>query len=92
MEIIMKIKKGFVMRRVMGNYVVVAVGEASKKFRGMIKLNETAAEVWKGIDKGLSKLEICDAICEEYEVERDVVERDVEKVVGELVANGFVTD
>lgn len=92
MEIIMKIKKGFVLRRVMGNYVVVAVGEASKKFRGMIKLNETAAEVWKGIDKGLSASEICDALCEEYEVERSVVEKDVEKVVAELVANGFVTD
>ena len=88
----MKIKKGFVLRRVMGNYVVVAVGEASKKFRGMIKLNETAAEVWKGIDKGLSASEICDALCEEYEVERSVVEKDVEKVVAELVANGFVTD
>lgn len=88
----MKIKKGFVLRRVMGNYVVVAVGEASKKFRGMIKLNDTAASVWKGIEKGLSAPEICDAICEEYDVERSVALADVEKVVSELVKNGFVTD
>ena len=86
----MKIKKGFVLRRVMGNYVVVAVGEASRSFRGMIKLNPTAAEVWKGIDKGLSVSEICDAICEEYDVERSVAEADVNKVVEELVSNGFV--
>lgn len=88
----MKIKEGFVLRRVMGNYVVVAVGAASKKFRGMIKLNATAAEVWKGIEKGLSADEICDGICEEYEVEREIALRDVEKVIGELVANGFVTE
>ena len=88
----MKIKKGFVLRRVMGNYVVVAVGEASRSFRGMIKLNDTAAAVWKGIEKGLSASEICDAICEEYDVERSVALADVEKVVFELTKNGFITD
>ena len=88
----MKIKKGFVLRRVMGNYVVIAVGEASRSFRGMIKLNDTAAAVWKGIEKGLSTSDICDAICEEYDVERSVALADVEKVVSELTENGFITE
>ena len=88
----MKIKKGFVLRRVMGNYVVVAVGEASRSFRGMIKLNGTAAEVWKGIEKGLSVSEICDAICAEYDVEREVALSDVEKVICELTENGFIAE
>ena len=48
----MKIKEGFVLRTVMGNNVVVAVGEASKSFRGMIKLNGTATAIWKLIEEG----------------------------------------
>ena len=45
----MRIKDGFVLRKVMDNYVVVSVGESSKTFRGMIKLNVTAVEIWNGI-------------------------------------------
>ena len=39
----MKIKKGFVLRKVGGESVVVPVGEMSKQFHGMINLNETGA-------------------------------------------------
>ena len=37
----MKIKEGYVLREVAGQAVVIAVGEASKTFHGMINLNET---------------------------------------------------
>lgn len=35
----MKIKEGFVLREIAGKAVVIAVGEASKTFHGMINLN-----------------------------------------------------
>ena len=37
----MKIKSGLILRSVGGENVVVPVGEMSKKFHGMITLNET---------------------------------------------------
>ena len=37
----MKIKKGFVVRKVAGENIVVLVGGMSKTFHGMIKLNDT---------------------------------------------------
>lgn len=88
----MKIKNGFVLRRVMDNYVVVAVGEASKSFRGMLKLNATAAEVWQGIEKGLSESQICDVLCEKYDVEPSVAICDVKKTVEELLSHGFAEE
>ena len=36
---VMRIKEGFVLREVAGQVVVIATGEASKGFHGMIKLN-----------------------------------------------------
>ena len=37
----MKIKNGFVAKEIAGQYVVVALGQASKIFNGIIKLNES---------------------------------------------------
>ena len=47
----MKIKEGFVLRDVVGQAVVIAVGEASKKFHGMINLNSTGKVIWQGVEK-----------------------------------------
>ena len=37
----MKIKDGFVLRDIAGDTVVIATGEISKTFHGMIRLNST---------------------------------------------------
>ena len=86
----MKIKDGFVLRSVMGSYVVVAVGAASKSFRGMVKLNSTAADIWKCIESGFSKGEICDMLFEKYDVEREKLEKDVDGIIRDLVEQGFI--
>ena len=86
----MKIKKGFVLRVVGGENVVVPVGEMSKKFHGMINLNETGAFMWKffsddhTIDEGVS------ALCGEYEVEEDRARADIQKFIDTLSENGFL--
>jgi hypothetical protein len=58
----------------------------------MLKLNATAAEVWMGIEKGLSESDICDMICEKYEVEPSVAIVDVKKTVEELLRHGFAEE
>ena len=42
----MRIKKGFVVREIAGQSIVVALGGANKVFNGMIKLNETGRIIW----------------------------------------------
>ena len=54
----MKIKKGYVIRKVMGNNVVIATGEASRNFHGMIKLNDSAKFIWELLEAGKSTEEI----------------------------------
>ena len=39
----MKIKDGFILRKVGIQYVVAATGKASEGFNGMMRLNETGA-------------------------------------------------
>ena len=63
----MKIKKGFVLRVVGGESVVVPVGEMSKTFHGMINLNETGAFLWNALSEGASEEELCKKLLSEYE-------------------------
>lgn len=80
----MKIKKGFMLREVAGNFVVVAVGEASKKFNGVINLNESGAFLWKKLADGIEKEKLIDALLEEYEVSKEIATADIEKFIAKL--------
>ena len=80
----MKIKEGFVLREVAGNYIVVAVGSGVKTFNGMIQLNDTGALLWKQLEQGAEKDQLVDAMIKEYNVEKSVAECDVDEFIGSL--------
>ncbi len=86
----MKIKKGFIIRKVGDENIVVPVGEASKNFHGMVKLNESGAFLWKFFTENHSEEEAVAALLSEYDVEKDVAERDVKAFVEVLTKNSFV--
>ena len=48
----MKIKDGYVLRDIAGDTVVIATGEISKTFHGMIRLNSTGKEIWEILSSG----------------------------------------
>ena len=67
----MKIKEGFVLRSIAGSSIVVPVGAASLDFNGMITLNESAAFLWKEMEKGAEVEDLVKALLNEYEVDED---------------------
>ena len=80
----MKIKNGFVMRELAGEYVVIALGDASKIFNGIIKLNDTGKIIWEMLSQGAEQESIVDAILKEYNVESAKVEADVARFIETL--------
>ena len=85
----MKIKKGFVLRVVGGESVVVPVGEMSKSFHGMINLNETGAFLWRFFTEEHTAEEAIDALCKEYDADQDQGAADVDRFIEILGRNGF---
>lgn len=85
----MKLKKGFVLRVVGGESVVVPVGELSKTFHGMINLNETGAFLWTFFNEEHTVEEGVVALCAEYNVSPEQAREDVCRFVEALQANGF---
>lgn len=80
----MKIKSGFVLREVAGQAVVVALGAAAKDFNGMIKLNASGKLIWEMLDKGAEREEIIEKMLDIYDVDRGVLEADVDKIINTL--------
>ena len=86
----MKIKNGFVVRSIAGESVVVALGEASKNFNGIIKLNETGRFIWDRLSDGAEFSELVSAILSEYEIDEATAEADVKAFVEILEGAGII--
>ncbi|MBQ4098484.1 MAG: PqqD family protein [Clostridia bacterium] len=80
----MKIKEGYLLREVAGNYIVVAVGEAVKEFNGLVNLNESAAFLWKQLEEDKTEEQLVAALLSEYEVEEQKAKEDVGAFVKKL--------
>lgn len=86
----MKIKKGYKLRELAGQGVVVATGEEARKFHGMIQLNETGSVIWRCLEKGMERDAIVESILNDYDVAREVARQDVDKVLRQLLCEGIV--
>ncbi|MGB9980264.1 PqqD family protein [Methanobacterium sp.] len=53
-------------------------------------LNPSGAFIWNLIQEPIMVTEICDAILEEYDVEKDTCRRDLMNLLQELLDNGLI--
>ena len=64
----MRIKEGYVINKLGGGYVVVTVGDASKDFNGLLRLNNASAFIWENIKDGLdTKEKLVQAMMDYYD-------------------------
>jgi len=88
----MKQKKGFVLRNVCGENVIIGEGIETIDFRKLIALNDTAAWLWRQSQEmgDFSIDSLADSLCEHYDVSREQARADVERIVSEWTAEGLV--
>ncbi len=80
----MKIKEGFILRNVAGNYVVVPVGEATLDFNGMMSLNETGAFMFEKLCNGITREELVDETVSEYGIPKERAQKDVDNFIAKV--------
>ena len=80
----MRIKDGFLLREVAGNYVVIATGEDALEFNSIVTINEIGAFIWNKITEGKDADAIADAITGEYSVDRDTALKDTNDFINQL--------
>ena len=87
----MKLKKGFVMRNVCGDNVIVGEGIEQINFNKLLTLNDTAAFLWEEAGKGDFTVEsLVKALTDNYEVDVDIATTDVKHVIEKWLELGLI--
>lgn len=87
----MKTKKGFNLRQVCGENVIVAEGVENIDFSSIISMNESSAYLWNNIQgKEFDKNDLVELLTREYDVDADTAAKDVEALVAQWLKAGII--
>ena len=84
----MKIKDGFVLRKLPGMNLVMPTGKNVKAFNGSLVLNDTGAFIFEKLQKGSTPEQTAEALTREYDVSFDTASTDVQNTVKSLIEAG----
>ena len=76
--------ENLVARKVGDDVVVVPIRHNVGDLDSVYTFNEVAARIWSLLDGERTASAVVDAVCSDFEVSRDVAERDVEELFAEL--------
>ena len=88
----MKAKKGFNLRNVCGEQIIVAEGKENIDFSNIISMNESSAYLWKKVQQmeSFTADELAQLLTEQYEVEYEVALNDATTLADQWVEAGIV--
>jgi len=74
----MKVKDGFVLREICGEYIVIPTGEATMQFNGLMTINEVGVSLWKLLSQNVSFDDLVKGILDEYEIDEKTARADIQ--------------
>jgi hypothetical protein len=87
----MKAKKGFKLRNVCNENIIVADGIENIDFSRIISMNETAAYLWKNIqEQEFDADQLVNLLLDEYEVSEDTARTDVDQLIVKWKEAGII--
>ena len=89
----MNIKKGFRLRNICGENVVVAEGIENIDFSKIISMNESAAYLWQKVEgTSFTADDLGRLLCEEYEVDEATAYKDAQTVCRQWLEAGIAEE
>ena len=85
----MKLREGFLLREVAGQYLVVSTA-SDLNVNKMITLNETGAFLWKLLEEEVNEAVLTAALLTEYDVDETTAQSAVAGFVSKLQENSFL--
>ncbi len=86
----MKIRNGFLLRQVGDQNVVVPIGEESRDFNGIIRLNETGSYLWENLQSETTEKALVAAMLLEYDIDEATAAADVAGFIETLKEAGLL--
>lgn len=86
----MKLKEGFITHETDGEQIMVAAGDVS--FTGLVRSNKTAAFIVDSLKTETTKDAIVEAMTAKYDAPKEVIEKDVERILEKLRSIGALDE
>ena len=90
----MKLKKGFILRDICGDKVLVGEGLEAIDFGHLLSLNETATWLWQEAEKEgtFTCNSLTDALLGTYEVNPETAKKDVKRVIDKWIEENLIEE
>ncbi len=88
----MKLKDGFMLHEVDGEYMVVATGKAAEQFNGLIRNNKTANFIYQQLLEETTEEAIIEAMLQKYEAQREKIAEDVHNIITQMRNAGLLEE
>ena len=89
----MKTKKGFVLRNICGENIIVAEGKENIDFTKIISMNESSAYLWEHVcGTSFDATRLQQLLLDEYDVDSETAGKDANTVLKEWLNAGIVEE
>ena len=86
----MKIKEGFITKKVAGDVIVIPAEQALVDFKAIITLNETGAYLWEFLKEDTSKEKLLENMLKEYDADEKILSADIDEFLSVLEEKGLL--
>ncbi len=87
-----KAKEGFLLRELMGEYVLVPRGSRVREFRDAVLMNDLSAFLWERLQRETTPGELLAAVLEEYDVDEERAAGDLSAALEKMTALGILEE
>ena len=88
----MKAKNGFILREVLGEFMIMPVGDNIGTYTGTVILNEVSAFVWKKLQQPVSFEELVESITAEYDIDAGTASKDLKDLLENFRSYDLIED
>lgn len=88
----MRLKYEFMIREIMGEYVVIPSGESAIAVSGMIITNDVGALLWESLKEDVTREELVARLLEEFEIDTITAIKDVDDFIDQLSKLGCLCE
>ena len=86
----MKIKNGFMLREIVGQWIVVPLGSRAVEFNCVLTLSQSGALLWNTISEGADEEGLVKAILSVYDIDETTARADVKEFISQMESNGLL--
>ena len=88
----MKLSDQYMLRQVADEYLVIPVGEAALKVKGLIGLSESGSLLYRRLQDGCTEAELVTALLSEYDIDADTARADTREFLEQMRRMGILIE